>query len=210
MPTAGLELLAPPHHASPLLASLAGPWPLVPVDDRFESHRAGLFVAGDAAASPYPPLREPSSRRGRPLPRRCRLGSARLLLERSASLGSTAASVVEMNSKAASGCAVRKARHQAGTRRWPSSGHPPTMEPSSGTGSCAGTAPGSPAPRSRCARLRGYGGKVPPPGRRQPHPIAGRPRIPPSSGIFGPSDRGSGTRGRPSSQSGIIKPCTSC
>lgn len=51
---ADLVLLVPPHRASPLLAELAGEGPLVPVDAQFETRWAGLFVAGDAAASPYP------------------------------------------------------------------------------------------------------------------------------------------------------------
>ena len=51
---AALVLLVPPHRVSPLLAPLAGEGPLVPVDHQFETGWAGLFVAGDAAASPYP------------------------------------------------------------------------------------------------------------------------------------------------------------
>ncbi len=51
---AELVLLVPAHRPSPLLAPLAGEGPLVPVNHQFETHWAGLFVAGDAAASPYP------------------------------------------------------------------------------------------------------------------------------------------------------------
>ena len=51
---ADLVLLVPAHRASPLLAPLAGEGPLVPVDQQFQTRWAGLFVAGDAAATSYP------------------------------------------------------------------------------------------------------------------------------------------------------------
>lgn len=51
---ADLVLLVPTHRVSSLLAPLAGAGPLIPVDDQFESRRPGLFVAGDAAGTPYP------------------------------------------------------------------------------------------------------------------------------------------------------------
>lgn len=51
---ADLALVVPPHRPSPLLAELAGPGPLVPVGAGFESAEPGLFVIGDAAATPYP------------------------------------------------------------------------------------------------------------------------------------------------------------
>ncbi|MDA8315387.1 MAG: pyridine nucleotide-disulfide oxidoreductase [Actinomycetota bacterium] len=52
---AALTFVIPPHRASPLVAGLVrGESPLVPVDERFATEMPGVFVVGDAAASPYP------------------------------------------------------------------------------------------------------------------------------------------------------------
>ncbi len=52
---AALTIVIPPHRASPLVAGLLrGESPLVPVDERFATEMPGVFVVGDAAASPYP------------------------------------------------------------------------------------------------------------------------------------------------------------
>jgi sulfide:quinone oxidoreductase len=51
---ADLALVVPPHRPSPLLKELAGDGPLIPVGAGFESAEPGLFVIGDAAATPYP------------------------------------------------------------------------------------------------------------------------------------------------------------
>ncbi|MGC8472313.1 MAG: pyridine nucleotide-disulfide oxidoreductase [Acidimicrobiales bacterium] len=52
---ATLTIVIPPHRANPLVADLVhGESPLVPVDERFATEMPAVFVAGDAAASPYP------------------------------------------------------------------------------------------------------------------------------------------------------------
>ena len=52
---AALTVVIPPHRANPLVAGLVhGESPLVPVDERFATEMPGVFVVGDAAASPYP------------------------------------------------------------------------------------------------------------------------------------------------------------
>ncbi|MDA8275368.1 MAG: pyridine nucleotide-disulfide oxidoreductase [Actinomycetota bacterium] len=63
---ADLAIVVPRHHASPLVADLAGAnSPLVPVDARFATEMAGVFVVGDAAASPYPRAADPAAWSGR-------------------------------------------------------------------------------------------------------------------------------------------------
>ncbi len=59
---ADLTIVVPRHHASPLVAELADAnSPLVPVDARFATEMAGVFVVGDAAASPYPRAADPAA-----------------------------------------------------------------------------------------------------------------------------------------------------
>lgn len=60
-----LALVVPPHVRSPLLAGLPGDGPLVEVDARFESAEAGLFVVGDAAATPLPRAADAAAAAGR-------------------------------------------------------------------------------------------------------------------------------------------------
>lgn len=60
-----LALVVPPHLRSPLLAGLPGEGPLVEVDRRFESAEAGLFVVGDAAATPLPRAADAAAAEGR-------------------------------------------------------------------------------------------------------------------------------------------------
>jgi len=49
-----LAVVVPPHRAHPLLAAWAGPEPLVAVDDHGRAGGGEIYVAGDAAAGPYP------------------------------------------------------------------------------------------------------------------------------------------------------------
>jgi sulfide:quinone oxidoreductase len=59
---ADLTIVVPRHRTSPLLADLGeGNNPLVPVDFRFATEAAGVFVVGDAAASPYPRAADPAA-----------------------------------------------------------------------------------------------------------------------------------------------------
>ena len=59
---ADLTIVIPRHHTSPLLADLVGPTsPLVAVDARFATEMPGMFVVGDAAASPYPRAADPAA-----------------------------------------------------------------------------------------------------------------------------------------------------
>jgi sulfide:quinone oxidoreductase len=59
---ADLTIVVPPHYASPLVADLAeASSPLVSVDARFATEIAGVFVVGDAAASPYPRAADPAA-----------------------------------------------------------------------------------------------------------------------------------------------------
>ena len=59
---ADLTVVIPRHRASPLLADLVGAnSPLVGVDARFATEMAGVFVVGDAAASPYPRAADPAA-----------------------------------------------------------------------------------------------------------------------------------------------------
>lgn len=52
---ADLTIVVPRHRPSPLVAGLVGSdGPLVPVDGQFATEMPGVFVVGDAAASPYP------------------------------------------------------------------------------------------------------------------------------------------------------------
>ncbi len=74
---ADLTIVVPQHHASPLVADLADAnSPLVPVDARFATEMAGVFVVGDAAASPTPGRRIPPHGRGRSPRRQCCPSSA--------------------------------------------------------------------------------------------------------------------------------------
>ncbi len=59
-----LALVVPRHVASPLLADLAGGGSLVPVGQSFASAEPGLFVVGDAAATPFPRAADPAIRSG--------------------------------------------------------------------------------------------------------------------------------------------------
>jgi len=59
---ADLMIVIPRHRASPLLADLVDATsPLVTVDARFATEMAGVFVVGDAAASPYPRAVDPAA-----------------------------------------------------------------------------------------------------------------------------------------------------
>jgi len=59
---ADLTIVIPRHRTSPLLADLADATsPLVTVDARFVTEMAGVFVVGDAAASPYPRAADPAA-----------------------------------------------------------------------------------------------------------------------------------------------------
>jgi sulfide:quinone oxidoreductase len=59
---ADLTIVIPRHRASHLLADLVGATsPLVAVDARFATEMAGVFVVGDAAASPYPRAADPAA-----------------------------------------------------------------------------------------------------------------------------------------------------
>ena len=49
-----LAFVVPPHIRSPLLRHLPGDGPLVPIRPGFESAEPGLYVIGDAAATPLP------------------------------------------------------------------------------------------------------------------------------------------------------------
>ncbi len=49
-----LAVVVPPHRSHPLVAGLAGGEPLVAVDTRGRTATEGIYVAGDAAAGPYP------------------------------------------------------------------------------------------------------------------------------------------------------------
>lgn len=60
-----LALVIPPHARSPLLAGLPGDGPLVEVSPRFESAEGGLFVVGDAAATPLPRAADAAAAAGR-------------------------------------------------------------------------------------------------------------------------------------------------
>jgi sulfide:quinone oxidoreductase len=59
---ADLTIVIPRHRTSPLLADLVdSSSPLVTVDARFATEMAGVFVVGDAAASPYPRAADPAA-----------------------------------------------------------------------------------------------------------------------------------------------------
>ena len=59
---ADLTIVIPRHRTSPLLADLVDSiGPLVPVDSRFATEMRGVFVVGDAAASPYPRAADPAA-----------------------------------------------------------------------------------------------------------------------------------------------------
>ncbi len=59
---ADLTIVIPRHRTSPLLGHLAdASSPLVTVDARFATEMAGVFVVGDAAASPYPRAADPAA-----------------------------------------------------------------------------------------------------------------------------------------------------
>src|SRR5579875_457330 len=59
---ADLTIVVPRHRASPLLADLVSATsPLVSVDARVATEMAGVFVVGDAAASPYPRAADPAA-----------------------------------------------------------------------------------------------------------------------------------------------------
>jgi sulfide:quinone oxidoreductase len=60
-----LAVVIPPHHAHPLLAELATPQQLVAVDAGGRTAQSGLYVAGDAVASPYPRAMAPATVSGR-------------------------------------------------------------------------------------------------------------------------------------------------
>ncbi len=60
-----LALVVPPHTRSPLLAGLPGSGPLVEVSPEFESAEPGLFVVGDASATPLPRAADAASAAGR-------------------------------------------------------------------------------------------------------------------------------------------------
>lgn len=64
VPAADLLLVVPSHDASPVLAPLAGGAPVVPVGPDFASEEPGLYVVGDAAASPYPKAAAPAAAAG--------------------------------------------------------------------------------------------------------------------------------------------------
>jgi sulfide:quinone oxidoreductase len=59
---ADLTIVIPRHRTSPLLADLVDATsPLVTVDARFGTEMTGVFVVGDAAASPYPRAADPAA-----------------------------------------------------------------------------------------------------------------------------------------------------
>ncbi|MDA8357831.1 MAG: pyridine nucleotide-disulfide oxidoreductase [Actinomycetota bacterium] len=59
---ADLSIVIPRHRTSPLLAELVdAASPLVTVDGRFATEMTGVFVVGDAAASPYPRAEDPAA-----------------------------------------------------------------------------------------------------------------------------------------------------
>lgn len=60
VPAADLALVVPPHRTHQMLAALAGPTPLVPVDDGGRTAEPGVYVAGDAVAGPYPRATAPA------------------------------------------------------------------------------------------------------------------------------------------------------
>jgi sulfide:quinone oxidoreductase len=63
---ADLTIVVPRHRTSPLLTDLvASSSPLVTVGARFATDMAGVFVVGDAAASPYPRAADPAAWSGR-------------------------------------------------------------------------------------------------------------------------------------------------
>jgi sulfide:quinone oxidoreductase len=64
VPEADLLLVVPPHGANPILASLAGNAPVVPVGPDFATEIPGLYVVGDAAATPYPKAAAPAAAAG--------------------------------------------------------------------------------------------------------------------------------------------------
>lgn len=55
-----LAVVIPPHRAHALLAEMAGEQPLVTVDDQGRSPHSGVYVAGDAVASPFPRASAPA------------------------------------------------------------------------------------------------------------------------------------------------------
>ena len=57
--------IVPPHVRSPLLRGLGGSGPLVEVSGRFETSQEGLFVVGDAAATPLPRAADAAAAEGR-------------------------------------------------------------------------------------------------------------------------------------------------
>ncbi|TCJ16882.1 pyridine nucleotide-disulfide oxidoreductase [Rubrobacter taiwanensis] len=60
-----LALAVPPHGRSPLLRELPGGAPVVEVSPVFETSERGLFVVGDAAATPLPRAADAASAAGR-------------------------------------------------------------------------------------------------------------------------------------------------
>ena len=63
---ADLTIVIPRHRTSPMLADLVdSTGPLVRVDSHFATEMAGVFVVGDAAASPYPRAADPAAWSGR-------------------------------------------------------------------------------------------------------------------------------------------------
>ena len=59
---ADLTVVVPRHRASPILVDLTeGDTPLVPIDSRFATEMRGVFVVGDAAASPFPRAGDPAA-----------------------------------------------------------------------------------------------------------------------------------------------------
>ncbi len=63
-PAADLLLVVPPHDANPVLEPLAGGSAMVPVGPDLASEEPGLFVVGDAAATPYPKAAAPAAAGG--------------------------------------------------------------------------------------------------------------------------------------------------
>lgn len=59
-----LAVVIPPHRAHPLLTDLAGAGQLVTVDDWGRTAQGGIYVAGDAADSPYPRATAPAALSG--------------------------------------------------------------------------------------------------------------------------------------------------
>ncbi len=178
---ADLTIVIPRHRTSPLLADLVDATsPLVTVDARFGTEMTGVFVVGDAAASPYPRAADPPRGRERSQRRQCCPSSASSTPGTPRRLHRTASSTTATAPTGVSGSPTRMGHHPGGSplspslpphRHWQRTSKMPTGD---GT-HCASKAsdqhmrsvsplahPASPRPwccrrRPRCERLRGVG-----------------------------------------------------